>query len=67
MTPNYNITPDLVSRYAEMFDVPMSEEDLAVLPAQLAGGFSGIAELWRVDVTGYEPATILPVERSAEK
>ncbi len=67
MVPKFNVTPELVAGFAEMFDVPMSKEDLAEIPTQLAGGFSGIADLWRVDVTGYEPATILPVERSAEK
>lgn len=67
MVPKFNVTPELVARFAEMFDIPMSKQDLAEMPAQLAGGFSGIADLWRVDVTGYEPATILPVEWSAEK
>jgi hypothetical protein len=67
MTPRFKITPELVERYSEMFDVPMSEKDLADMPAQLAGGFAGIAELWEVDVTGCEPAVILPIDRSAQK
>jgi len=67
MVPKFKITPDLVERYAEMFDIPMSKKELAEMPGQLAGGFAGIAELWQVDVTGCEPATILPVDRSAEK
>ena len=67
MVPKFNVTPELVARFAEMFDIPMSQQDLVEMPAQLAGGFSGMTDLWRVDVTGYEPATILAVERSAEK
>jgi hypothetical protein len=67
MTPEFKITPELVRRYSEMFDVRMSEKDLADMAPQLAGGFAGIAELWEIDVTGCEPAVILPVDRSAGK
>ena len=67
MIPKFKITPDLVRCYAEMFDVPMSEKELAEMPAQLAGGFAGIAQLWEVDVTGCEPAAILPIDRSASR
>jgi hypothetical protein len=67
MSPKFNITPNLVERYAEMFDVPMSDEERAEMPAQLAGGFAGIADLWAIDVTGCEPAVILPVDLNARK
>jgi hypothetical protein len=67
MIPKFRITPELVRAYAEMFDVPMSEKERAEMPGQLAGGFDGIAQLWEVNVTGYEPAVILPVDRSAQK
>ncbi len=67
MVPKFKITPDLVARYAEMFDITMSEKDLIDMPGQLAGGFAGIAELWQVDVTGCEPAVTFPVDRSAKK
>jgi Asp-tRNA(Asn)/Glu-tRNA(Gln) amidotransferase C subunit len=67
MVPKFKITPALVERYAEMFDIAMSEKELTEMPGQLAGGFAGIAELWQVDVTGCEPATIFPVDRSAKK
>lgn len=67
MVPKFRITPELVRCYAEMFEVPMSEKELAEMPAQLAGGFVGMAELWEVDVAGCEPATILPIDRSAKK
>ena len=50
-----------------MFDVRMSEKDLVDMAPQLAGGFAGIVELWEIDVTGCEPAVILPVDRSAGK
>ncbi len=67
MVPKFKITPDLVACYAELFDIAMSEKDLAEMSSQLAGGFAGIAQLWEVDVTGCEPATILPVDRRANK
>jgi hypothetical protein len=67
MIPNFTITPDLVARYAEMFDIPMTDKELAEMPAQLAGGFAGMARLWEVDVTGCEPAAILPIDRSAAR
>jgi hypothetical protein len=67
MTPKFKITPEHVETYADMFDVPLSAEERAKLPEQLAGGFAGIADLWAVDVAGCEPAVILPVDRSARK
>jgi hypothetical protein len=62
--PRFNVTPEAVRRYAEMYDVPLAAAEVDDLAAQLAGGFSAIAELWRVDVSGVEPAVILPIERS---
>ena len=61
--PRYQVTPDWVRRYAEMFDIPLGAAEVADLAAQLAAGFAGIAELWRVDVDGIEPGVILPVDR----
>ena len=61
--PRFQVTPDWVRRHAATFDIPLGETEVADLAAQLAGGFAGIAELWRVDVDGVEPGVILPLER----
>jgi len=61
--PKFAITAESVQRYAEMFDLGLPPGEAALLAAQLAGGFSGIAALWDVDVSGVEPSVILPVDR----
>ena len=61
--PTYNVTPEAVRRYAEMFDIPLTESEAADLSAQLADGFAGIAALWQVDVSGVEPSVIFAVDR----
>ena len=63
MEPKFAITEDSVRRYAAMFDISLTDADAAILAAQLAGGFAGIAALWEVDVSGTEPSVILPVDR----
>ena len=61
--PEFKVTAESVLHYAKMFDIPLAEAEAAALAAQLAGGFGGIAELWQVDVGGFEPSVTFPVER----
>lgn len=59
----YVVTPDAVRSYAAMHDIPLTEAEATELSTQLAGGFAGIAVLWRVDVGAAEPSVILPIDR----
>jgi len=61
--PRYAVTPDAIQSYAALHDIPLSEAEAADLAGQLAGGFAGIAALWRIDVGDAEPSVILPIDR----
>jgi Asp-tRNA(Asn)/Glu-tRNA(Gln) amidotransferase C subunit len=61
--PGGNITVEALRHYARMFDIPLTDDEIAALCPQIAGGLAAIAELWRVDVGGVEPSTILPIDR----
>ncbi|MBN9509503.1 MAG: hypothetical protein J0I21_10385 [Alphaproteobacteria bacterium] len=61
--PQFKVTPEAVRRYAEMFDIPLTDAEVAELAPQLAGGLAGIAALWQVDVSAVEPSVILPIDR----
>jgi hypothetical protein len=61
--PCYVVTPDAIRSYAAMHDIPLTETEATELSPQLAGGFAGIATLWRVDVGTAEPSVILPIDR----
>jgi Asp-tRNA(Asn)/Glu-tRNA(Gln) amidotransferase C subunit len=61
--PRFNVTPDAVRRYADMFDIALSDAEITEIAGQLAGGFVGIAALWQVDVSDVEPSVIFPIDR----
>jgi hypothetical protein len=60
--PEFAVTAEAVRRYAEMIDIKVSAAEAATLAEQLAGGFAGLAALWTVDVTGFEPSVTLPID-----
>lgn len=61
--PTFKITAKGLESYAEMFDVPLAKGEAEHFAGPLAGSFSGVADLWEVDVTGREPFTIFAVDR----
>ena len=61
--PTFKITAKGLESYAEMFDVPLAKGEAERFAGPLSGSFSGVADLWDVDVTGCEPFTIFAVDR----
>jgi hypothetical protein len=61
--PAFDVTPERLRAYADMFEIKVSDEEIARLAAQLPGGLAGLAALRDVDVDGIEPFTAFPIDR----
>ena len=63
-SPEFKITSEAIRSFASTFDVPLAPGEAERLATQLAGGFGGIVDLWKVDVADCEPLVIFDVDRS---
>ena len=61
--PEFDVTPDRLKAYVEMFNVPLPEANIPAHVALLQGGLAGLADLRDLDVTGVEPFVTFPVDR----
>ena len=62
--PQFDVTPERLRAYAQMFEINVSDEDCRALAASLAGGLDGLAATRAVDVQGVEPFVAFPIDRS---
>ena len=61
--PHFDVTPERLRAYAEMFEITVSDEDCKALAVSLAGGLAGLAATRAVDVEGVEPFVAFPIDR----
>lgn len=61
--PFFDVTPQRLRAYADMFDINVSEQDCQQLAVALASGFAGLAATRVVDVEGVEPFVAFPIDR----
>ncbi len=61
--PQFDVTPERLRAFADMFEITVSDADCQALAAQLVGGLEGLAMLREVDVDGIEPFVTFPIDR----
>jgi hypothetical protein len=61
--PRFNVTPEGLRAYAQMYEISASDAEIAALAEQLAGGLEGLAALLELDLEGVEPFVAFPVDR----
>ncbi len=61
--PIFDVTPQRLRAYADMFDINVSEQDCQQLAVTLSGGFAGLAATRVVDLDGVEPFVVFPIDR----
>ncbi len=62
--PAFDVTPERLRAYADMFEITVTDAEIAVLAQQLAGGLDGLAALrGPVDLDGIEPFAVFPIDR----
>ncbi len=61
--PRFDVTPERLRAYADMFEIAISDAEVAALSAQFAAGLEGLADLRALDLEGVEPFVAFPIDR----